>query len=437
MNLYRKGPLLTFYSLIIIILINIGLFIVVYKKNIDTIEEKNLDILANVVYLLEQVSSGYYGSNEDGTQFQSIIYMVSKNNDFNISLTDTPLYKTTFDKAILNHIAAENDPIQAIKTVLAHESKLASPENQFGISFLLSPENKWVNIKPTIAFSMNAISLLSLQLFLSIILIIHALSIYRLRKPWLHINDSLVELGLTANDLKMPFYGPRLVTSFAILIDKIIKRVKQLIQERTTTIAALSHDIRTPLTKLRWSIELMDNPALHQALLPKIDQIEQFLKIVLDFAKESYQEEAKNPLEIISLLEVICEEYDHTNVTLSLHNTSKFIVNAQRRNLIRAFGNLIDNGLKYGNKVEVIIKKIRKNTLQIIIRDQGKGIPEHLLNKVFEPFFRYIAADKKDVAGSGLGLAFVKSVITFNNGNIRLENNAQGGLDAIVTFTVI
>ena len=437
MKLYKKASLVTFYALIIIILINIILFVYTYKRNIEAVQEKNLVNLVNIVYLLGNVSYGHYGNIKDIKQLQSIIYFICKSNHFNVYLTNKPFYQITFNQYALKLMDKKNASVQAIKFFLVDELQSLTNKNQYGISFLLGPQNKWINIQPEIILSTNTISLLSLQLIFSIILIIYALATYRLKKRWENINESLVKLGLNANELKIPLYGPFSFTSFAVLIDKILERVKQLIQERTITMAALSHDIRTPLTKLRWRIELIDDPELHQALIPKIDQIEQFLKITLTFAKESYQGEAKSSIEIISLLKVICEEYSHANVSLSFHsNINRFIINAQYENLIRAFGNLIDNGLKYGNKVEVIVKQIRKNILQIVISDQGRGIPEHLLNKVFEPFFRYITPDNKEVTGSGLGLAFVKSVIKFNNGDIFLKNKAEKGLNAIVTFTI-
>lgn len=436
MNPCKKGGLITFHSLIIIILLNTILFVYTYERNIDTAKANNFANLVNIVYLLGKDSQGC-GTNKDVMPLQSIIYMISKSNNFNIYLTDNPYYKITFNQSTLKLIEKQNTPIKDIKMFLVNQFQLMTNKNQFGVSFLLRPQNKWVNIQPLIVLSANAISLLCLQLIFSIILIIYALTAYRLKNPLENINESLVKLGLNANEFNIKLFGPGLITSFAGLIDKILERVKQLIQERTITMAALSHDIRTPLTKLRWRIELTDDPALYQALIPKIDQIEEFLKIALTYAKESYQGEAKSSVEIISLLEMICEEYNYQNVSLNIHsNINRFIINAQHGNLIRAFSNLIDNGLKYGDKVEVIVKKIRKNVLQVIISDQGRGIPEYLLNKVFDPFFRYITPNSKEVAGSGVGLAFVKSVIKYNNGDVHLKNKAEKGLNAIVTFTI-
>ena len=439
MNLYKKGLLGLAYFIIIfiIILINIILYMYIYKRNLEISQEKNLCNLVSMVYLLANIKYGHFGNNKERRELQSIIYIISKSYHFNVYLTNKPIYKTTINQYALNLIEKENAPIQAIKMLLVNELQSLAFKNQYGISFVLGPQDTWINIQTEIVFSYKVISLLLLQLIFSIIIIFNVLASYRLIKTWSRINNSVVKVGLNVNELKVPLYGLVSVNTVAVLIDKVLERVKQIMQERTITMATLSHDIRTPLTKLRWHVELTNDQVLHQKLIPKIDQIEQFLKIILDFAKESYQSEEKRQLDIISLLEAICEEYSHANVSLSVEsNIDKFIIIAQHQNLIRAFGNLIDNGLKYGNKVEVLIKKIDKNTLQIIISDQGRGIPEHLLNKVFEPFFRYITPDNNDITGSGLGLAFVKRTINFNNGDIYLKNKPEKGVNAVVTFTI-
>jgi len=189
-------------------------------------------------------------------------------------------------------------------------------------------------------------------------------------------------------------------------------------------LSGISHDLRTPLTRLKLQLALLKQKDLATKMSDDIEEMERMLNEYLEFSRHQKSEET----EIISLnhlIEEIITKYDGKNIKVNLEENLKINirVNAIKRCLI----NLIDNGLSYGKKVEIFVKKTVNNVL-IFVDDDGPGIPEKEYQNVMKPFYRIDKSRGQNKSGVGLGLSIANDIIRSHGGNISLEKSSLSGL---------
>lgn len=419
------------------LLINLSLLFTGYQTNKHRQELLKIENVSNVIYLLEQFSTAYTSLPGGELQLLEITKTLTDYSKLLIDLSNEPVFPIIHESELkicyLSRLSIEMN--STIMETIVQELERYGLSKRKGVSFYMPCIKKWVNIKfpPKTEFIFLGSSI-GIQAIVTIIFIWYILSIYNLHKPWNRIKGSFGSLGINTKNMVLPSFGPNIVRYIAHLMDAIVDRVETLLKERTLTIAALSHDIRTPLAKLRLYTELSKDTVLQSKMLPKIDQIDTYLRIVLDYAKESYQSEEKCRVDMIALLEAVGNDYIDSGLPVTMKLTSaKVILFAQPNNLQRVFTNLFDNAIKYGKKVHVQVF-YQQGLLTIRMNDEGPGLPENELEKVFLPFYRGVNSQVGQVEGSGLGLAIVRNIITYNNGQIYLRNREKGGLQAVVKF---
>ncbi len=224
--------------------------------------------------------------------------------------------------------------------------------------------------------------------------------------------------------------GAAEIRKAAYEFDRMAKRINRHLNQRSEMLSGISHDLRTPLTRLKLQLEMINQKDVSKNMSKDIDEMESMLNDYLQFAKTQAQEETAS----INLPELIKEiKNDLKNENLILLNLENATLKGRTSSIRRCFENVIQNGLVYGKKVYLSLQK-SSNRVIIIIEDDGPGISEDQYRNVFKPFFRLDRSRSLNKSGVGLGLAIVEDIINAHGGNIQLGKSQYKGLQVKITL---
>ncbi len=214
--------------------------------------------------------------------------------------------------------------------------------------------------------------------------------------------------------------------------DRMRKRILRHLNQRSEMLSGISHDLRTPLTRMKLQIAFIKDKELGNKLAEDINEMEKMLNEYLQFTSSSYLEKNEE-FNLSELINIIIKKYDNENI---LKKLSDGIILNGRKNLIkRCINNIIDNAIKYGDKVNVELSK-SSNNLYIKIEDNGPGIPEKEYNNVFKPFYKIDKGRAESKSSVGLGLSIASDIIRSHGGNIKLEKSPMNGLCVKISLPV-
>lgn len=210
--------------------------------------------------------------------------------------------------------------------------------------------------------------------------------------------------------------------------------LRRYVEDRTAMVAAIAHDLRTPLTRLRFRMENAPED-LRAKMAVDVDQMEEMISAALNFVRDAARPGQRTPLELSSLLESLCDEMAETGAATEIDPGEKVVIEGDPMALRRMFTNLLENAVKYGSVART--RMSRANDVAVVeISDDGPGIPDDDLERVFEPFYRREPSRSRQTGGIGLGLAVVRSIARGHGGDVILMNRPEGGLLARVTLPV-
>lgn len=278
----------------------------------------------------------------------------------------------------------------------------------------------------------DMVSASSVRLFLlwttlpSIVLIIIALIFLKNQtKPLVKLAKAAERFGKGdyVNDFRAS--GSQEIRKAAFEFDRMAKRINRHLNQRAEMLSGISHDLRTPLTRLKLQLAMLKQKDISESMSKDIDEMEKMLNDYLQFAKTQVQEPS-TVINLNDLLILIRNKFNNNNFTF---NESSDLIELKGRltALQRSFENIIQNALTYGNKVNVEIQKGNRSAT-ILFEDDGPGIPEDQYKNVFKPFFRLDKSRSLNQSGVGLGLAIVEDVINSHGGNIQLGKSKKNGL---------
>ncbi|HTK34042.1 MAG TPA: ATP-binding protein [Caulobacteraceae bacterium] len=227
----------------------------------------------------------------------------------------------------------------------------------------------------------------------------------------------------------LPERGLYEVRDAARALNAMQAKLRGHIVERTHILASITHDLKTPLTRLRLRVEKVDNPALQSRLIDDLEAMDALIHEGLDFSRSSQTEEPFSPMALDSLLASVVEDAAEGGRPAVLLKRCGCDVIARPRALQRCLANLIDNALNYGGSAEVSASA-DDDRVVVRIRDHGPGIPANKLESVFEPFVRLETSRSRETGGVGLGLTIAKMLAQKNNADLALVNHPDGGLEA-------
>ena len=214
--------------------------------------------------------------------------------------------------------------------------------------------------------------------------------------------------------------------------EKMRKRIQRHLNQRSEMLSGISHDLRTPLTRMKLQLAFIKDQEISSKLSEDINEMEKMLNEYLQFTSSNFSE--KNEIFNISLLmDEIIHKYENKNISKDI--IGEIYINGRKNLLRRCFNNIIDNAIKYGSKVDVSLSKKSKN-LFIIIGDDGPGIPETEYNNVFKPFYKIDKGRAEAKSSVGLGLSIASDIIRSHGGYIRLNKSKLKGLEVKIFLPV-
>lgn len=304
---------------------------------------------------------------------------------------------------------------------------------EFAISIRL-PDGLWLNCRANInkKILVSQLLLISLELIMAAAIMISAWSIHTFTKPLSRFKSAADRLGVDIQAKPLLEYGPSIVRETADAMNKMQQRIHDLINDRTKMLAAISHDLRTPITRMKLRTQFIEEQELHNKNIKDLNEMEVMISQILAFAKQDPMKETPRNLDLFSLLATICDDtadMGHQVNLTSEHYRIPFY--GRPISLKRAFTNLINNAVKYANNVQVAIQK-RSRSAIVTIEDDGPGIPEKDLMNVFKPFYRGEHSRSRDTGGVGLGLAVTRDIIRAHSGRVLMSNRPEGGLKVTV-----
>ncbi|MBB2719018.1 UNVERIFIED_ORG: signal transduction histidine kinase [Rhizobium etli] len=227
--------------------------------------------------------------------------------------------------------------------------------------------------------------------------------------------------------------GPPEVRTLAKSLNDMRSRVRAMIEARTRTLRAISHDLRTPLTRLRLRAERSTELSLRAALLADIDALTLMVEETLVYLRKDSSNEVQLRADLPSLINTVCNDFTDMGYLVAYHGPDRFAYPCRPHALKRAVANLVDNGTKFAQHVNVVLFVKPDGSISISVTDDGPGIPPEFRADVLEPFYKLDSA-RSDRGGFGLGLSVVKDVVDSHFGTLTLENATPNGLIAEINL---
>ncbi|WP_315767270.1 MULTISPECIES: ATP-binding protein [unclassified Bradyrhizobium] len=222
--------------------------------------------------------------------------------------------------------------------------------------------------------------------------------------------------------------GPREIVQVSEALNEMRARIRTLLDDRTRMLAAISHDLRTPLTRLRLRSERIAQLELRNAMLRDIDQVSRMLDETLDYLRDDSKAEQLSRIELSSLLETICCDFSDVGHAVSYAGPERLVCECRPRALARAVTNVVENAVKHGTDVVVSLALSADGAIAIEVADDGPGIPSALQARALEPFVKLDQARSATGSGFGLGLSIAHEILKKHDGSIALMPNEPRGL---------
>lgn len=258
------------------------------------------------------------------------------------------------------------------------------------------------------------------------------LAMRRLTRPLRELARAAEQFGRGGAVPELPLKGPSELQKAAQAFNEMASRIGRFVSDRTAMIAAISHDLPTPITSLRLHSEFVEDRETREKMQAALDEMTAMTEATLAFARDDAKDEAMQPLDLKATLESLADDQRDLGRQVDVAGMERNIIQARPTALRRALRNLLDNALRYGDAATISLVQSAKET-EIRIDDNGPGIPANELERVFEPFTRLETSRNLKTGGTGLGLAIARTILRGHGGDIRLLN-LKNGLRASVTL---
>ena len=273
--------------------------------------------------------------------------------------------------------------------------------------------------------------LLSLAVLLVAVIVVSWVAVRWTTRPLKALAGAADELGRNIDRPPLPERGPAEVIRAARAFNTMQERLAAHIRERAATLAAMSHDLKTPVNRLRLRAELLEDGEVKSKIVQDLQEMETMILDTLEFMRGGRTAEKSQPVDVNALLESLQADAQETGARVSIEGAAAGPYVGRPQALKRCLGNLLDNALKYGNSAVMRVDDAPAR-LVICVRDQGPGIPQAQLERVFEPFHRLEGSRSRDTGGTGLGLSIARQIAQLHGGTLKLRNLGEGGLEAVL-----
>ncbi len=292
---------------------------------------------------------------------------------------------------------------------------------QPALVFRLARLAPWVALPPRL--------MLNLVLLVAVLVGVLYVATRGITRPLSGLARAAEAIGHGARSPQLPEEGPRELRYAARAFNTMQERLHRYLDSRTAVLAAMSHDLKTPLTRLRLQVEtLLEDAALRERLGRELDEMEGMVRGALALFRGLDEEDAAEPLDMNELLESVRQGFTDMGHEVSVTGRAAVPYSGKPQALKRCLTNLVSNAVKFGERARIEVRD--GNELRILVRDDGPGIPSEALERVFEPFHRLEASRNRDTGGTGLGLSIARDIAQAHGGMVLLRNRPEGGLEA-------
>ncbi|WOF72571.1 ATP-binding protein [Parvibaculaceae bacterium PLY_AMNH_Bact1] len=251
----------------------------------------------------------------------------------------------------------------------------------------------------------------------------------RITRPLTSLAEAADQLGRGGHGISLKEEGPTDLRSAIAAFNAMQERLTRMIETQRTMLRSVGHDLRTPLTSLRIRAEAMEPEVERIKVIATLDEMKAMIEEILTWAEDASGMEELHRVDLNALLTSLSDDYQDAGQNVIYEEGAAIIVLCRRVSLRRALRNLIDNGLKYGDEVNISLF-VDGESVRICIDDKGPGIPDEDLRDVLKPFVRLETSRNKDTGGSGLGLSIAQSIIQAHGAELDLQNRKSGGFRA-------
>jgi signal transduction histidine kinase len=325
---------------------------------------------------------------------------------------------------------SDDGPAGSWQTDLRQDSQGGAHQAMLMVSLQL-PDRSWLNFaapveSPEPFWSIQFV--LSMVVMLLAVGITAALVVHHLTRPLSTFAGAAQRLGRDVNAPSLPESGPAEVRQAIRAFNEMQERIRRFVEDRTQMLAAISHDLGTPITRLRLRAEFVEDTDQQEKMLADLDDMERMVASAMSFARDQAGSEARAVVDLRTLLQRVCDDLADAGHAITLDVDEDAIAfSCQPAAMRRAFTNLIDNATKYGRRARVSLER-GSGVVLVTIDDDGPGIPECLQKEAFKPFRRLEESRNRETGGTGLGLTVARTIVRAHGGDIRLANRNDGGL---------
>ncbi len=415
---------LFYRSLIIVAAPTIILQIIITIVFFDSIWIKaNKGMTRSLVGEIKTLVDIYQIGNENNTL--KIVNTYKKNFDYVINFLDEDLPKEKFER---KYSPMDRSLRRELKSTFGNNNYWFNTINYLDVvEIKIKSKNKVLQF----FFPRERIANSSVRLFLlwitlpSILLILIAIIFLKNQtRPIVNLAKAAEKFGKGDYINEFRPSGASEIRKASYEFDRMAKRINRHLNQRSEMLSGISHDLRTPLTRLKLQLALLNQKDIATKMSVDIDEMEKMLNDYLQFAKTQLSEETTK-IDLNELINNLCKEIDNKNLTVDSNTT--VILQGRYQSLKRCFQNIIQNGLIYAKKIKVSLQK-SSNRAIIVFEDDGPGIPQDQYKNVFKPFFRLDKSRSLNKSGVGLGLAIVEDIVNSHGGNIQLSKSQYDGL---------
>lgn len=297
-------------------------------------------------------------------------------------------------------------------------------------------DGQWLNFSTAVPEGESLWSIktvLSLLLMAVGVILISVWVIRRVTRPLRVFTAASQRLGKDVAAPPLVVSGSSELQEAVDAFNEMQQRLRRLVENRTRMLAAISHDLRTPITLLRLRAETVVDADERARMQGTLDEMEAMISSTLSFAREDAVDETVERVNLTALVGSICDDMTDTGYRVEFDGEGQLVHECRPGALKRALTNLIENAVKFGGSANVKLRKT-DSAVEIVVEDDGPGIPEAELGLVFSAFYRVEKSRNPESGGVGLGLSVVQSVIDKHGGEIELSNRAEGGLRARIVL---
>lgn len=426
----RILPQSLFYRFILIILLPLiflqtVMFIFFYDRHWQTVSRRlAADVAGELTLLADYISSGI-----DERNINMLISKASHDLSLKLTFKKQELilnqrlnYEDSSVQHLTNELANMNYPIHM--SSITNKRLLVSIQLPTGVLTAIIPQKRF--------FSSTVLVFLGWTIFSSILLFLIAFLFMKNQVRSIEKLARASELFGIGQDIPFKPAGATEVKRAGLAFLLMRNRILKYLSERTTMLAGVSHDLRTPLTRMKLQLSMMKKDETTIDLASDVDEMEKMLTGYLTFARGEGKE-TPQLLQLHVLIQQLVEKQRKINQPISLHIENDIEISARKNELTRAINNILTNAARYASQTAVTLG-IRNKTAIITIDDNGPGIPEKKRQDVFKAFYRLEASRNQETGGIGLGLTITRDIVLSHGGDISLGTSPLGGLRVIISL---